>query len=147
MFDLIEKVGRIHERESQARDGILREEFIDVATDEIRAAKAAGLNGKTFGLEPFLKKRNLRGTAGAVHALDDDEAAGDFVGIETDERLAKERLRGIFFNGNSGRSRFRRLRLEEYRCFVSRFCFGLRLCFRSFARVHRHFLSRLWQQR
>src|SRR5260221_12796689 len=101
MFDLIEKIGGIHERKSEARDGVFGEKLVNVATDEIGTAQAAGLHGKTFGLEPFLQERDLRGTAGAVHALDNDEAAGDFVRIETDEGFSEKRLRRVFF-GLSG---------------------------------------------
>src|SRR5256885_10573390 len=103
MFDLIEKVGGVHERGSEARDGVFGEKLVNVATDEIGTAQAAGLYGKTFGLEPLLQERDLRGTAGTVHALDDDEAAGDFVGIETDERFTEKRLRRVFFRLSGSR--------------------------------------------
>ena len=103
MFHLIEKVGGVHERKSEARDGVFGEKLVNVATDEIGTAQAAGLHGKTFGLEPFLQERDLRGTARTVHAFDDDEAAGDFVGIETDEGFAKKRLCGVFFRLSGSR--------------------------------------------
>src|SRR5882762_4078743 len=73
MFELIEEIGGVHKCEGEAGDGVFGEEFVDIAADEIGAAETAGLNGEAFGLQPFLEQSDLRGTAGAVHAFDDDE--------------------------------------------------------------------------
>src|SRR5258708_4444984 len=68
--ELVEEVGGVQEGEGEAGDGVFCEEFVNVAADEIGAAEAAGLNGKAFGLQPFLQKGNLGGAAGAVHTFD-----------------------------------------------------------------------------
>src|SRR5262249_28558012 len=136
VFDLIEEVSRVHQRKGQARNSILGEQLVDVASDEIGATKAAGLHGEAFGFEPFLKKRDLRGAAGAVHAFDDDEAASDFVGIETDERFAEEGLHRLFLGNGGGKPSLRWLRFSEYRCLFPRLRFWLRLLFWSFACIH-----------
>ena len=139
MFDLIKEIGGVHQRKSEAGDGVLREKFIDVAADEIGTAQPAGLYGKTFGFEPFLQERDLRGAAGTVHAFDDDEAAGDFVRIETDERFAEKGLSRIFFRLRGDRLRGDgRLRLCSNRGFFQGLRgFRLRLLFRRFACVHK----------
>ncbi len=93
MLELIEEIGGVHQGERKSSDGVFGEELVNIAADEIGAAQAAGLHGETFGFEPFLEESDLSGTAGAVHAFDDDEGAIEFAGIETDESFAKERLR------------------------------------------------------
>ena len=104
MLDLIEEVGGVHQRKGETRNGIFREKLVDVAADEIGAAQSAGLHGEAFGLEPFLQQRDLRRAAGAVHAFDDDQRAGNFGWIETDERFAEEILRSVFLSrGDFGR--------------------------------------------
>src|ERR1700720_1661291 len=55
MLEVVEEGGGVHEGEGEAGDGVLGEEFVDVAADEIGAAETAGLNGEAFGLEPFLE--------------------------------------------------------------------------------------------
>src|SRR5215471_1201944 len=116
MLNLIEEVSRVHQGKRQARDGILGEQLVDVASDKIGPAEAAGLDGEAFGLKPFLKKRDLRGAAGAVHTFDDDETAGDFVGIETDKGFAEKGFRGLLFGlCRRGRLRSRLLRLLRLR--------------------------------
>src|SRR5206468_4474505 len=77
MFELIEKVGAVHQRESQASDGVFCQQLVDVATDKIRAAQATGLHGEAFGLQPLLQQTDLGGAAGAVHTFDDDKRAGN----------------------------------------------------------------------
>ncbi len=98
MLDLVEEIGGVHEREGESSDSVFGEELVNVAADKIRTAQAAGLHSEAFGLEPLLEQGDLRGAAGAVHAFDDHEGAGDFGGIETDERLAEEIVGGFFFD-------------------------------------------------
>jgi len=50
MLELIEESVSVHEGKSEAGDGVFGEEFVDIAADEIGAAKTAGLNGEAFGL-------------------------------------------------------------------------------------------------
>ena len=69
MFELVEKVGGVHQSESKAGDGIFGEEFVNVAANEVGTAETAGLHGKAFGLQPFLKERDLRGTSRAIRAF------------------------------------------------------------------------------
>ena len=107
MFELVEKVGGVHQSESKAGDGIFGEEFVNVAANEVGTAKTAGLHGKAFGLQPFLEERDLRGTSGTVETFYDNEIALQFGGIEADEMFAKEKL-GVFGLGmRLGRLLFR----------------------------------------
>src|SRR5208283_783847 len=93
VLQLIEEVGGVHEGEGETGDSIFREELVDVAANEVGAAQAGGLHSETFGFEPFLEESDLSGTAGTVHALNDDKGAVEFAGIETNESLAEEGLR------------------------------------------------------
>jgi len=92
MFELVEEVGGIHEREGKAGNRVFGEKFVNIAADEIGAAETAGLDSEAFGFQPFLKKGDLRGAAGTVEALDDDEIAVKFRGIEADKVLAEKEL-------------------------------------------------------
>src|SRR5690349_8490930 len=114
VLDLVEKIRGIHQGQREARDSVFGEKFVDITAHKIRTPQAAGLHSKTFGFEPFLQQGDLRGTARAVHPFNHDEAAGDFAGIESDQRLAKKiLLSGIF----RGRSRLcRRRRRGRFRC-------------------------------
>jgi len=60
------------------------------------------LHGEAFRFEPFLQQGDLGGAAGAIHPFNHDEAAGDFAGIESDERLAKKILLAGIFGGEAG---------------------------------------------
>ena len=90
MLQLVEKVGGVHECEGKSGDGVFSEELIDIAADKIGAAQTGGLYGEAFGFEPFLEQSDLSGTAGAVHALDNNKRAVEFAGVETDESFAEE---------------------------------------------------------
>ena len=90
MLDLVEKIRCVHQRQRQARHGVFRQQFVDVASHQIRAAQSAGLYGESFGFQPLLQQRNLRRAPGAVHAFDHDQAAGDFAGIKADQRLRQK---------------------------------------------------------
>src|SRR6266704_284352 len=72
---------------------------------------------ESLRFEPFLQQRNLRRPPGAVHAFDDDQAAGDFARIKSDQRLAEKILRASLFRCSGGfrRSRRRRRRSRRFR--------------------------------
>src|SRR5580704_10762096 len=108
VLELVEEIGSVHEGEGEASDGVFGEEFVDVAANEIGAAEAAGLHGETFGLQPFLKQSDLGGAAGAVHALDNDERAVQFGGIEADEGFTEKALRRLGFHNRGLRENIRR---------------------------------------
>ena len=55
VFELVEKIGGIHQGESEAGDGVFGEEFVNVAADQIGTAQTAGLDGEAFGFQPFLE--------------------------------------------------------------------------------------------
>src|ERR1700722_17154953 len=89
-FELVEKVGAVHQGESHVGNGVFGEEAVDVFADEIGAAQTHGLHREAFGFEPFGEERDLSGTAGAVGAFDDHESATEFFGFYARQRRAVE---------------------------------------------------------
>src|SRR5215469_6350745 len=95
MFELVEEVGGVHQRQGEACDGVFGEQLVNVAAHKIRTPQAAGDHRETFGFQPFLEQRDLRGASGTVHAFDDDERTAQFARIEAHKRLAEKSLRGF----------------------------------------------------
>src|SRR5260370_21655359 len=92
MLQLIEEVGGVHDGEGETGDGVFGQELVDVAADEVGTAQAGGLYREAFGFEPFLEESDLSATAGAVHALDDDEGSVEFARIETNKSFTDKGL-------------------------------------------------------
>ena len=54
MFELIEEIRAVHQREGQPGDRILGKQFVNVTANQVRTAQSAGLHRESFGLKPLL---------------------------------------------------------------------------------------------
>ena len=97
MFELIVEIGRIHQRKRHPRDRVFGEQRVNIFRHQARTAQAHRLDGEAFGLQPFGQQRDLGGAAGAVHALNYDQRAAEFLIIHA------RKGQSVVASGRSGR--------------------------------------------